>query len=537
MANQNPSDAGMSTKLRVGIFAFLGIVLLGAVTVFVNDRPFWWRPCNLVHINVEDATGLKIKSPVKSLGLQIGYLKGVELSETRVRLAICVTAPVELLPETRAYLRADGFLGDKFVELKPVRYLGEAVENEGKKGAVDSAPESSGKSSGRSTGSVQQGSPALEDNSDELPFQKSIREGQGARIPLKEVGVPHAALWLLEQMVPDARAQEERPAGVTRRSGREIPVGEQSQDVQHLVSQVDSLVGEMTSLTNNLKQTFNPGELRDTIQKLNKTLENASKTLSPEGGLNTTAQRTLAKLEDAIEQLRDIMSRVNRGEGSVGMLLNDPVYAQEIREAIRNINRLLGRAGGFRFNINIGSQSISAYEGSRGFFQLSLYPEPSRYYLLGVALDPRGSRTVTTTTTEVAGVATTEVETKLIKGAGGSLQITGMIGKVFAKRLDLSVGAWSGDGTATAAIRLGLNGAEEMLVLRNDLYSNHASDSGLDYRGTILFRPLYHSRVFNSVTLQAGVEALTRVNGTLPVFFGANLAFDDDDIKMLLALL
>lgn len=537
MANQNPSDAGMSTKLRVGIFAFLGIVLLGAVTVFVNDRPFWWRPCNLVHINVEDATGLKIKSPVKSLGLQIGYLKGVELSETRVRLAICVTAPVELLPETRAYLRADGFLGDKFVELKPVRYLGEGVEKAGKKTPSGSDSEGSGKDAGRSTGSVQQGGQPRDETSDELPFQKSLREGQGAAVPLKHSIFPYKALWFLDQLVPEARAQDEHPAGVSRRGGREIPVGEQSQDVQHLVSQVDSLVGEMTSLTNNLKQTFNPGELRDTIQKLNKTLENASKTLSPEGGLNTTAQRTLAKLEDAIEQLRDIMSRVNRGEGSVGMILNDPVYAQEIREAIRNINRLLGRAGGFRFNINIGSQFISAFDGSRGFFQLSLYPEPTRYYLLGIALDPRGSRTVTTTTTEVAGASTTQVETQLVKGAGGSLQITGMIGKVFAKRLDLSVGAWSGDGTASAAIRLGLNGAEEMLVLRNDLYSNHASDSGIDYRGTLLFRPLYHSRVFNSVTLQAGVEALTRVNGALPIFFGANLAFDDDDIKMLLALL
>src|SRR5262249_6208201 len=85
---------------------------------------YWWRPCQLVHIAVEDATGLKTKSPIRSLGLEIGYLNSYELSDSHVDLAICITAPVEVLPATRAYIRGEGFLGDKFVELKPVRYLG-----------------------------------------------------------------------------------------------------------------------------------------------------------------------------------------------------------------------------------------------------------------------------------------------------------------------------------------------------------------------------------------------------------------------------
>ena len=549
MPNTNPSEAGMSTKVRVGLFTLFGILLLGAVTVFVNDKPFWWRPCNLVQISVEDATGLKMKSPVKSLGLQIGYLTAVELSETRVRLGICVTAPVELLPETRAYLRADGFLGDKFVELKPVRYIGTAGEHEST--ATPEPKSSSGVS--RGTSSIQNAT-APETGNEELPFQKSLREGQESTSapisPAKKSAWIRLQSWLLPEALADipqgqqpvvvqveSEAKAPVSASVTRRGSREIPVGEQSQDVQHLVGQVDSLVGEMTSLTNNLKQTINPSELRETIQKLNKTLENASKTLSPEGGLNTTAQRTLAKLEDAIEQLRDIMARVNRGEGSVGMLLNDPVYAQEIREVIRNVNRFLGKASGFRFNLNLGTQSLSVYDGSRGFFQVTLQPESTRYYLLGIALDPRGSRTVTTTTTVAAGVSSTEVETKVVQGTGGSLQFTAMIGKVFADRLDLSAGAWSGDGTVSAALRLGLSGAEEMLILRNDLYSSSATDAGLDYRGTLLIRPLYHSRTFSGVTLQGGIESVHKVGGEIPYFLGANLTFDDENIKSLIGLL
>ncbi len=89
-----------------------------------QDRPFWWKSCQPVYISVEDATGLKTKSPIKSLGIQVGYLKSIELSETHVKLGICLTAAVEVIGETRAYIRGEGFLGDKFVELKPMKYLG-----------------------------------------------------------------------------------------------------------------------------------------------------------------------------------------------------------------------------------------------------------------------------------------------------------------------------------------------------------------------------------------------------------------------------
>ncbi|MBI4926045.1 MAG: MCE family protein, partial [Bdellovibrio sp.] len=113
-----------ATFFRVGIFTIIGLALIGALTVFVNDKPYWWKRCETASIKIEDATGLKAKSPVRSLGLEIGYLKSVELYETYVNLNICITAPVETLPTTRAYIRGEGFLGDKFLELKPVRYIG-----------------------------------------------------------------------------------------------------------------------------------------------------------------------------------------------------------------------------------------------------------------------------------------------------------------------------------------------------------------------------------------------------------------------------
>jgi len=351
----NTTEATTKTRLKVGIFTLLGLLMIGIVTVEVNDKPYWWRPCQLVRIQVDDATGLKTKSPIRSLGLEIGYLASVELAETHVTLGICITAPVDVLPATRAYIRGEGFLGDKFVELKPVKYLNP------KAGQANSQPDNTTPSQ----------SPTAPPSSQSK----------------KQIEIPYLG-QIAEFLLPSAEAADS-PAGTAANpapatdKGREIPVGAESQDVQQLVNRVDKLVKEMTGLTTNLKQSINPEELHETMKQLNETLQNASRTLSPQGGLNQTAQRTLAKLEDAVEQLRDQLTRVNQGQGSVGKILNDPSFAEQLHEVLQNANRLLSKVADVRFNVDIGAEQLTAFSGSRAWFKLSIFPNPTYYYLLG----------------------------------------------------------------------------------------------------------------------------------------------------------
>ena len=508
----NPSQASDATRFRVGIFTILGLVMVGAITVFVNDKPFWWRPCQLVHISVADATGLKTKSPIRSLGLQIGYLKSVELSETFVRLGICITAPVEVLPTTRAYIRGEGFLGDKFVELKPVRYTGKrAPEPVGEEGEDDEVDDTK---------------PIV------VPPPKKTSWWQGMLIQdVHAADLPKVGVTPTPAPVP---GKEDAPPGKKRAGSREIPVGARDGDMSAVVSQVDELAQELTQLTSNIKQAIDPAELRDTMKQLNKTLENASKTLAPEGNLNTTAQRTLSKLEDAIEQIRDMVTRVNRGEGSVGMLLNDPTYAEEIRLAIRNVNALLSRVGGVRFVINLGVADIRTNGGSRAWINLGIWPERTRYYLLGLNSDSRGLISRQTNTVTAGGqTTTTEVETV----SNTSFQFTAMLGKVLWERLDMAVGLRFGDAMISAGILLGPNDREEMFVLRNDFYTRGQSQP-FDYRATLAIRPLIMTRMFASLYVHLGLESVyVHTNGLPKMFYGAGLTFDDEDIKLLFAFL
>lgn len=526
----NPSThTSIATRFKVGLFTLLGLFLIGALTVFVNHKPQWWRPCQLVHISVDDGTGLKSKSPIRSLGIEIGYLKSIDLKETYVDLGICITAQVEVLPATRAYLRGEGFLGDKFVELKPVKYVGPGAENIPDGAAGSPTPNPSGASpNALSAGMSKRRVAALV-----APALKGL-------VGLLDATVMNAHAAPANPDVNPTEGPRPAPSPVRARrnpkDGREIPVGEQGQDIQHLVTRVDDLVGEMTNLTNNLKTAINPDELRSTMRQLNKTLENASRTLSPEGGLNQTAQRTLGKLEDSIEQLRDLMTRVNKGEGSVGMLLNDPSYADEIRQVIRNVNKLLGNVSRIRFVVEIGGEQINAYNGGRGYFRMQIYPRPDYYYLLGISIDPRGKITRIDTETTI-GTRSTKISSRQIEPTG--LQVTAMIGKILWRRLDLGIGALHGDGVISTSLLLGPSNRESLFRLRADVYTR-VGGSGFDYRLSSVLKPWEGSfNPWSAIYVTGGVEGFSTINtgGVMPTFFGAGVSFDDEDIKLLFAFL
>jgi len=498
MANAN--EASRATKFKTGIFTAVGILFLGGLTVYINNKPYWWRPCETVQVTIEDATGLKMKSPVKSLGLDIGYVSDIGLVAAGVNLRICVTAPVSITPETKAYVRSEGFLGDKFLELKPVKYTGEhTLEEPGSQPKAPPTPET-GVPAGPSSGVR-----PVEQKTEDSETHSGRRRG----------GLSLA--WVWELAFPSAHADT-----------KSVPVGEKSTDMQ-------ALMGEMKSLTTTLKESINPDEIRSTIRQLNKTLEEASKTLSPQGGLTQTAQRSLIKLEDAIDQMRDQMTRINQGQGSVGMVLNDPAYAEELKKALKALNRLLGRAGEMRLEMNLGIYQLPAFEAARASVLLSIYPRPDRYYLLGVDMDPRGVYTQKITTTEISGAGAPNTVSATVQDKGG-FNLTVMFGRILKNRYDISVGLLRGDGATSFGVNLGPSESPQQFQIKTDLYFRPKTINGIwtaqaDARIYTIFQPI------SIFYVSAGVEGFRKIDGRFSYLFGGGMRFEDEDIKLLFSFL
>jgi phospholipid/cholesterol/gamma-HCH transport system substrate-binding protein len=315
---------------------------------------------------------------------------------------------------------------------------------------------------------------------------------------------------------------------------RDIPIEGSGQSIDQMVQQVDKLVQEMTALTNNLKEAIHPETLRKTVEELNRTLQNASQTLSPQGDLTVTAQRSLSKLEDAIEQFRDVATRVNLGQGSVGRVLNDEVFAQELETALRGINQFLGQASGVQFFINLSAEELDAYDGARGQAQVEIWPTSNRYYRAGIAVDPRGSQRTTVTTTRVGDVVTTTQTTQVVKEA---LLYSAMAGVVLKDRLDLGLGVLYSFGTLRVAGLLGPVGAEWRYRLVNELYVRPAAVGRTNGESSFANRIYAQVQPWSIFYVSAGVEALERVDGQIPFSFGAGIRFSDDHIKTLFSFL
>jgi phospholipid/cholesterol/gamma-HCH transport system substrate-binding protein len=516
----NSNKATTKTKLKVGLFSLSTLVLLGALSVYVNNRPFWWKPCEPVLVTVEDATGLKTKAPVKSLGLDVGFIQDLAMVESGVKLKICLTAPVEVVPDTKAFVRSEGFMGDRFLELKPVKYIGKHKLEQGVPANPNATPTPESTSS--SNQKPEKVIPEGRDQENSSKPSNSSRSESGWR---EKFLVSFSSI-----LMPSAQAQTEALAqmGRSTRTAKEVPIGEGAADMQQVM-------GQLNDLTKSLKESINPDEIRSTIKQLNATLKDASKAFSPQGGLTATAQRSLIKLEDAIEQLRDQATRINQGQGSVGMLLNDPYYAEELRKAVSSINKLLGRASELKLVVNLGFAEMNAWGGSRAAFQLSIWPRPHRYYTLGVSNDPRGNIAQTTNQVESGGTTNTIRNTSTTQGG---FSYTLLIGQVFWNRVDFALGLVHGDGVASFGLNLGWNPEKrEQLQLKADAYFRGAAGGGTGWTVKPDARIYSIFQFFSAIYVTGGVEGLRKVNGTTSLFYGAGLRFEDEDIKLLFSFL
>lgn len=483
----------MNFKLiRLGVFAALGLGIVVGFSFYVNDRPFWYRSCNVVNIAVDDATGLRRKSPVKTLGLDIGYIRSVDLEGESVVISVCVTAPVQLRADTRAYVRAIGVLGDRFLELKP-------LDIRSADGSIKTSP--------RKLQIIRDES---EDQSLVLP-QPVNPAASTVRVILR------GAQWLSDFLFPAAHATEafaQQPKGTTLQASRESEIAD-------TMKKVGKLVDQLTLLVRDIREATSQVEFKDLVVNMNEAAQNLGQLLEPKGQLTKDLRRSMESLRKSLETAEEAMNKVNQGKGTLGKLLNDEKLYDEALAAIKGLNLLLGKAGQLRVFVDLSAYNVPAYDGGKARFFIKIEPNPSRYYLLGMSTDPRGVEERVTTTTIINNVSTREE--KIVNKELG-VKFTAAFGKYFGP-LDLKVGLIEN----AAALGIGYWFDED----RN--YGVMTEIFKETKREPIRIRAYARAQVFMGLYLQGGVDDVKRYQGKIPYWYGAGLYFNDEDIKYLLA--
>jgi phospholipid/cholesterol/gamma-HCH transport system substrate-binding protein len=106
---------------RVGVFVFFCLVLMGVLLLAFSKGTSLFAPSYTIKMRLKNVGGLKQRSFVFLAGIQVGYLKSVELAPDgrSVVLLLSIVKKYQIHKDAEFVVEQIGVLGDQFVSIYP----------------------------------------------------------------------------------------------------------------------------------------------------------------------------------------------------------------------------------------------------------------------------------------------------------------------------------------------------------------------------------------------------------------------------------
>jgi len=108
-----------STEVWVGVFVVVGIFLLILMTLKIGEFQVGEKIGYPLHIYFDTAAGLEPNSQVRIAGVRLGEVEKVMLESGKAKVKFRIPSDVVLYKDAKAYLKSEGFLGEKYIEITP----------------------------------------------------------------------------------------------------------------------------------------------------------------------------------------------------------------------------------------------------------------------------------------------------------------------------------------------------------------------------------------------------------------------------------
>jgi phospholipid/cholesterol/gamma-HCH transport system substrate-binding protein len=405
----------LTTELKVGLLILAGVATIVYASVVVTG----WRPGGGdsygLDIYFDNAAGLLVGSPVQTAGVKIGQVEDISLAEGQARVRVGIFRRYALFADSTASIKSIGILGDKYVEVRP--------------GTPGQAPLQHGDT-------IQLVLPGAD--LDSLIDSLSVI-----------LGDVRSVTGALRQTLGE-EAGRERLDSILNQINK--ATGDLSRITDATNRQIDAILGNLTRFTANLdtiaaenkdalKSAIDnlalfsadlkdlTGRNRDTLEAIFHNLDVFSRSLASDGpqiagdlkeilaenkeSLNraiTNLDRSFAKLDLTMTSIESVSQKMDKGEGSLGKLINDETTVEELNGALAGLNRFLTDAERIKLDLG-GHVEFLADQGEyKSYLDVRLQPLKDRYYLLQLIDNPRGKVSEREVITTVNGVTTTSNE-------------------------------------------------------------------------------------------------------------------------------
>jgi phospholipid/cholesterol/gamma-HCH transport system substrate-binding protein len=339
----------MRREVKIGIF-LAGAFLILAVFIFVaGDLSTWFKkPGYELSVLFPSATGLEPHAAVRLAGVKIGYVKEVRLDQRKARVVLAVWPKYQVPKGSLATLTSIGLVGERFIEISPSEQAdfmkpGETLE------------------AGVAIGFDQIGGLAASIGDDLKAVSLSIRELTGEETK-QELSAILKNLNAFTQELSDFMAANkgELEAGIQSVSraakGFDEKLGDISRNLNETISAVKSVASE------------NEESIKSNLQKL---------------------EEVLSELQESIRLLRRSLEKIDRGEGTVGKLVQDPALYDDARETLEQVQGTVEPFRKMRLTGNFRGDYLSETEKFRGAISAGFYLARGGFLLGQIVDDPR----------------------------------------------------------------------------------------------------------------------------------------------------
>ena len=273
------------SEVWVGIFVVIGIFLLVFMTLKIEKFQIGKGAGYLLHIYFDTVAGLTKNAPVRVAGVPVGNVEKVALDQGKGKVTFHLPYNITIYKDAKAYLKSEGFLGEKYIEITP-----------GTPGSPKMEP----------GGVVDQGAPPTD----------------------------------VEQFLSGMSAIGEDLKGIIKPLG-EVLNSIEPKKVEQIVNNVDKFSGQLTSLAKDSKETIERAKgafsaMEDIGEKVKKGEGTLGKLISDET-IYRDAKEVVEKVKESAETLKNVSDKIERGEGTLGKLIQDESLYNEAKETLQSI--------------------------------------------------------------------------------------------------------------------------------------------------------------------------------------------------------
>lgn len=349
MSNDSASVKERRFIIRTGIFLAVGLALAGLVIFLIGKENRLFDKQNSYYASFENVDGLKLDSPVRLGGLDVGVVSSISFypdpkdRRIRVQMEISDVFADRIRTDSVAKLSNRGVLGDKAIDIT----LGTVDKPE-----VPDNGEIEGGSSG-DIGALLKSSGEIVENAVVISrdLRKAVSEYTDSKVrddilgTLKSIGSlakdARAGGGVVQMLLTDKQAAEDAKIAVHQASRASARLDGSLREMESILNEVHNGEGAVHAIIYDKKTGRAFSELGEAASELSSILHDAKKT--PQSAVHQLVygdSRNLIKdLGDAANDIKKITNKVAQGQGSLGLLINDPTVYEDLKTILGNVKR------------------------------------------------------------------------------------------------------------------------------------------------------------------------------------------------------